>query len=93
MKKQKSEIITFKVDASVMEELKKIPNRSEFIRSAVTAALASTCPLCRGTGFLTPRQKEHWDTFAKSHSVTRCHDCHELYLKCFHTDEPEQSTA
>ncbi len=84
MKKQKSEVMTFKVDDTLSEELKNIPNRSAFIRAAVTAALASTCPLCLGSGFLTPKQKEHWESFAKDHSVEECRECHEMYLICSH---------
>ncbi len=82
MKKNKSEVITFKADEALSEELKQIPNRSAFIRAAVTAALASTCPLCQGTGFLTPKQKEHWETFAKNHSVKKCRECDEMHLIC-----------
>jgi hypothetical protein len=82
MKKQKSEVITFKVDEVLSEELKNIPNRSAFIRAAVTSALAATCPLCQGAGFLTPRQKEHWEAFAEYHSVQKCGECNENYLIC-----------
>lgn len=82
MKKSKSEIITFKVDAALSEALRDIPNRSQFIRTAVLEALGSTCPLCRGAGFLTPSQKKHWDTFALDHRIRRCGDCDEIYLTC-----------
>lgn len=80
--KKKSEIITFKVDASLMEVLKKIPNRSHFIRAAILQALDATCPLCQGTGILTPSQQEHWTRFARDHSLMECDDCHELHLVC-----------
>jgi hypothetical protein len=82
MKKQKSEVITFKVDEVLSEELKSIPNKSAFIRAAVTSALASTCPLCQGAGFLTPKQQQHWDSFARDHSVKKCRECDEMYLIC-----------
>lgn len=82
MKNEKNRVITFKADAQLSEALQKIPNRSLFIRAAVTAALASTCPLCGGAGFLSPSQKEHWDSFARHHSVEECTDCHETYLAC-----------
>lgn len=85
MKKGKTEIITFKVDEALSEALKDIPNRSEFIRAAVTSALAATCPLCQGSGFLTPSQKSHWDTFARDHRVQECDDCHEKFLICTHS--------
>jgi hypothetical protein len=82
MKKQKTEIITFKADESLLGALKGVPNRSEFIRSAVLNALESTCPLCQGTGNLSPGQKDHWESFARDHAVEECKDCHELYLTC-----------
>jgi hypothetical protein len=82
MKKSKSDIITFKVDPVLSEALHEIPNRSEFIRAAVTAALGAVCPLCQGTGILTPHQREHWERFSRDHSVQKCRDCDELYLDC-----------
>jgi hypothetical protein len=80
--KRKQEIITFKVDEGLFKAIEGVPNRSEFIRGAITAALGSVCPLCNGTGMLNPRQKTHWETFAVDHSVERCEDCHERFLVC-----------
>lgn len=88
--KKKSEIVTFKVDESLREAMKGIPNRSSFIRSAVLAALESTCPLCTGTGILTPGQREHWESFLKDHAVEECSDCHEWHLVCAH-QKPEKN--
>ena len=51
-RKQKTEIVTFKADESLLVAMEGIPNRSEFIRDAVSAALESVCPLCSGTGIL-----------------------------------------
>ena len=82
MGKTKSEIVTFKVDEALLESLSAIPNRSDFIRRAVTAALENTCPLCQGTGVLTPPQREHWDAFARTHVVVECSDCHERHIVC-----------
>ena len=78
----KPEIVTFKAERSLLEAMKGIPNRSEFIRSAVLAALDSACPLCRGTGILTPNQKSHWDSFSDRHAVQECDECHEVHLVC-----------
>lgn len=78
----KSQIITFKADPSLSEAMRGVPNRSEFIRAAVLAALENACPLCRGTGVLTPAQKRHWDAFAKKHAVRECDDCHAMRLVC-----------
>ncbi len=80
----KSEIITFKADPSLLEAMKTIPNRSEFIRSAVMMALESTCPLCGGSGILTPHQREHWDDFKQDHTLNECTDCREYHLVCGH---------
>jgi hypothetical protein len=80
--RKKREIITFKVDASLVGAMAGIANRSEFIRSAVLHALENACPLCKGSGILTPDQRRHWDSFAESHSVEECDDCHALRLVC-----------
>jgi hypothetical protein len=76
------EVVTFKVDSALLAQLRGIPNRSEFIRHALLAALQSTCPLCKGTGILTPQKKEHWDRFAQDHRMKECGDCHELTIVC-----------
>jgi len=83
------EVITFKASPDLVEAMKGIRNRSEFIRSAILSALDNTCPLCRGTGCLTPKQLEHWDLFSGTHSVEQCEDCHEFRLLCEH--EPRAS--
>jgi len=80
--KNKSEIITFKTDTALAEKLEHVPNKSEFIRNAILAALNSTCPLCGGTGSLSPKQMEHWQEFSSSHRLQKCRDCHEYYLTC-----------
>jgi hypothetical protein len=87
MSKNKQAIVTFKADESLLEVLRSLPNRSAFIRSAVLQALDHLCPLCQGTGILTPPQKEHWEEFAADHSMEECTECHEWRLVCAH--EPE----
>ncbi len=86
---QKQDIITFKVDEHMRELMKGIHNRSEFIRTAILTALESACPLCKGTGVLTPKQKEHWDSFARDHTLEECKECHELHLTCALEDEAD----
>ncbi|MBN1797362.1 MAG: CopG family transcriptional regulator [Spirochaetales bacterium] len=81
---KKQEVITFKVSGSVAKILKSIPNRSEFIRSAVLNALENSCPLCKGMGTFTPAQLEHWKKFSRRHSLEECQDCHSLHLVCEH---------
>ena len=79
---RKEEVITFKVDESLSEAMSGIRNRSEFIRRAILSALDSTCPLCQGTGILTPSQREHWHEFSEHHHVEQCDSCHEAHLVC-----------
>lgn len=79
---QKENVITFKADAALLRALKNIPNRSEFIRAAILAALDNHCPVCRGTGVLTPNQKRHWEEFSQRHPLRECDDCHEVHLVC-----------
>lgn len=80
--KKKEEIITFKVDEALSEKLSGISNRSDFIRRAILSALDSVCPLCFGTGVLTPEQKQHWEEFSRTHSVQECSTCHANYIIC-----------
>lgn len=85
--KKKERIITFKVNDDLLEVIKNIPNRSEFIRAAIMTAIENVCPLCNGTGLLTPKQKEHWENFALYHNVKRCKDCDELFIECAKADD------
>lgn len=82
MPRAKSEVISFKADAALLRAMQGVSNRSEFIRSAILAALDSTCPLCSGTGTLSPNQMRHWNDLASDHSVEECADCREVRLVC-----------
>jgi hypothetical protein len=79
---KKQGIITFKVDEPLSRAMNGIPNRSEFIRAAILSALDSLCPLCKGTGILTPDQRKHWVEFAEHHALEECEDCHAVHLVC-----------
>ena len=83
--KHKDEVITFKVDHALAEQLRMIPNRSNFIRQAVLQALQFECPLCQGSGTLTPNQMRHWEEFSRHHRVVRCQECGEAHLSCEET--------
>jgi len=78
----KDEIVTFKVDGSLLDAMKGVPNRSQFIRHAILVALNSVCPVCKGTGCLTPNQREHWEAFSTDHALEECRECHEVRLVC-----------
>ena len=83
---RKQDIITFKADGALRDALRAMPNRSEFIRSAILMALDHVCPLCQGTGILTPEQRKHWERFAEKHSFEQCEDCQAWHLVCTETD-------
>lgn len=78
----KHQIITFKADEALVEAMEGITNRSEFIRGAILAALDGACPLCHGTGVLSPKQRTHWEEFSSNHTVETCDDCHERKIVC-----------
>jgi hypothetical protein len=76
------EVITFKADRDLLEAMQGISNRSAFIRQAILAALDSTCPVCSGTGVLTPNQQNHWSEFMQHHRLEKCDNCREIHLVC-----------
>lgn len=83
MKKQpKQDVVTFKADKILLESLDAIPNRSEFIRNAILAALDNSCPFCQGTGILSPHQKKNWLEIMKTHSIEKCDDCDSIIISC-----------
>ncbi|MCK4512415.1 CopG family transcriptional regulator [bacterium] len=87
MPRSKTEVVSFKADATLLDAMRGVANRSEFIRTAILAALDSTCPLCSGTGTLTPNQMRHWNELATDHSVEECEDCREVRLVCSNREE------
>lgn len=78
----KADVISFKVDAALAEELARVPNRSEFIRRALVNALAEVCPLCNGTGQLDQRARKHWKRFSADHPLQKCGKCNSYHLVC-----------
>jgi len=87
MPRSKTEVVSFKADATLLDAMRGVANRSEFIRTAILAALDNTCPLCSGTGALTPNQMRHWNDLATDHSVEECEDCREVRLVCSNREE------
>ena len=88
MSTHKQDTITFKVDDDLAGIIRRLPNRSDFIRKAILHALDNACPLCQGAGILTPSQKKHWDEFLHDHQVTHCDECDSLYISCQNDDLP-----
>ncbi len=86
MGRKKNDIITFKVDEALLEAMRGIENRSDFIRNAILSALDNTCPLCRGTGKLSPDQMAHWKKFSQHHQIRECEECNAIMLECDHAE-------
>jgi len=82
---KKESVVSFKADQSLAKLLQAMPNRSEFIRRALLQAMDSTCPLCQGSGIMTPSQRQHWEVFTKEHHIGICAEgCGETILFCDH---------
>lgn len=79
---KKERVFTFKADEGLSEILDRIPNKSEFIRKAIEVALEHKCPLCNGTGSLTPAQQSHMQHFLTLHSLEKCEECNAVHLVC-----------
>jgi hypothetical protein len=79
---KKQRIVTFKADDQLAENLNNIPNKSDFIRKAVQNALEQKCPLCSGTGVLSPDQQQHLDYFLSLHSLEKCGECEAIHFVC-----------
>lgn len=82
MSATKQEIITFKADSELADAIRRLPNASAFIRHAILAAMDHACPLCQGSGILSPDQKRHWAEFAHDHAIVECDRCHALHVIC-----------
>ena len=87
---KKADTVTFKVDPNLLEILQAMPNRSEFIRSAILNALKHVCPLCSGSGVLTPAQKKCWDKFSESHEIKKCSESDQIEIFCNVESESEK---
>ena len=74
-KKQKSQIVAFKVEDDLAEFLDKLPNKSEFIRKAILAQFAMNCPLCTGTGVVDKGIHDHFEPVIAEHNSRPCDKC------------------
>lgn len=47
--------VTFRLENSLANALRELPNQTRFVEEALRDALGRTCPVCRGTGRLPMR--------------------------------------
>ena len=85
----KTEVISFKADEALLNAMRGVSNRSEFIRSAILAALDGTCPLCSGTGTLTPNQIRHWNDLGSYDVEIEIARLPKLRLVCSNREDPD----
>jgi hypothetical protein len=74
-KTQKSQIVAFKVEEELARFLDRLPNKSEFIRKAILAQFAMTCPLCTGTGVVERGIHDHFEPMIASNRTRPCEKC------------------
>jgi len=48
--------VTFRLPSDLADELRELPNQTQFVEAALREALGVACPLCRGSGRLQPRR-------------------------------------
>ncbi len=59
MSRDKGVVVSFRVDGHLAEVLKKVPDKSAFIRDVILRSFYETCPVCRGRGVL-PHELSRW---------------------------------
>ena len=85
-KKQKSQIVAFKVEDDLAEFLDKLPNKSEFIRKAILAQFAMNCPLCSGTGVVDKGVHDHFEPVIAERNTRPCDKCKTTVTFPLHAD-------
>jgi hypothetical protein len=69
------QIVAFKVEPELAALLDAMPNKSEFIRSAVQRQIATACPLCRGTGLAPLGVGDELTKLVQQHPLCVCAGC------------------
>jgi len=59
MARDKGVVVSFRVDRHLADVLKKVPDKSSFIRDVILRSFYETCPVCRGRGVL-PKELARW---------------------------------
>lgn len=79
MAKDKGVVVSFRVDRHLADVLKKVPDKSTFIRDVILRSFYETCPVCRGRGVL-PEELARWvSRELKAEKAVACACCHYPY--------------
>src|SRR6266705_3122672 len=74
-KTPKTAVVAFKVEEELADFLNKLPNKSAFIRKAISAQMSMACPLCHGTGQVSRWVHDHFFPLLQSWSGRKCDSC------------------
>jgi hypothetical protein len=74
-KSPKTAVVAFKVEPELAELLDKLPNKSAFIRKAITAQLGIDCPLCHGKGVVPRGVHDHFAPLIAKYNHKSCDSC------------------
>ncbi len=79
MAKDKGVMVSFRVDRHLADVLKKVPDKSSFIRDIILKSFYETCPVCRGRGVL-PTEISRWAVkLLRAEKAAECICCHYRY--------------
>ncbi|HWL93059.1 MAG TPA: hypothetical protein VNT79_05965 [Phycisphaerae bacterium] len=79
MRSDKGVIVSFRVDRHLADVLKKVPDKSSFIRDVILRSFYETCPMCRGRGVL-PVELARWASkMLKAEKAVDCACCNYTY--------------
>ncbi len=67
--------VAFKVEPELAELLNKLPNKSAFIRKAISAQLGVACPLCLGKGVVPRGVHDHFAPLIAANHQRDCDNC------------------
>lgn len=73
--KPKTTVVAFKVEEELADLLNKLPNKSAFIRKAITAQLGVACPLCQGKGVVPRGLHDHFNEVLNQVRSRSCDGC------------------
>ncbi len=74
-KMPKTVVVAFKVEEELAEFLNQLPNKSAFIRKAISAQMNMACPVCHGSGQVNRWIHDHFVPLINSLNDKTCDGC------------------
>ena len=66
MPSTKTKVICYRADEEQADFLNRLPNKTEYIRQAIAAAIKQPCPLCQGLGAVSHETLERFKAQEKA---------------------------